>query len=364
MLSFYHCVSLAVVMLTVLSASLDGPALLAAAPTTQPADEAPPPSSKFLRFVPGDHAGGTLQASVVRYVNDDGVVVDLVAAVHIAEPSFFKALDESFEDYDAVLYEMVAPQSMLEPTTQPGDGASAAGGRRLSSATRPAGEQPRRSRALNMVGTLQRFLRDTLKLSFQLEAIDYRRPNFIHADLDAETFQQMQSDRGESFVTILLNSMLRQMSNPTRAMNQPGLGDILLAMRSPDRARQLKLMLARQFEQIDEQMAGMEGPKGSVILSERNKAAMKVLREQLAAGQSRTLAIFYGAGHLKGMEEILTKEMGFRQVGPPFWRVAWDMTMNEPPTTQPATQPAATTTTQPARGRRATTPREPAGSRR
>src|SRR3954453_9227050 len=46
-------------------------------------------ASKFLRFVPDKHGGGTLQASAVRYENADGVSVDLVAAVHIAEPSFF-----------------------------------------------------------------------------------------------------------------------------------------------------------------------------------------------------------------------------------------------------------------------------------
>ena len=33
----------------------------------------------------------------------------------------------------------------------------------------------------------------TLDLEFQLDAIDYEAKNFIHADLDAETFQQMQS---------------------------------------------------------------------------------------------------------------------------------------------------------------------------
>src|SRR3954447_15072588 len=74
--------------------------------------------SKFLRFVPDKHGGGTLQASTVRYENADGVAVDLVAAVHIAEPSFFQALQNSWDDYDAVLYELVAPKGMLTPSTQ------------------------------------------------------------------------------------------------------------------------------------------------------------------------------------------------------------------------------------------------------
>jgi hypothetical protein len=287
--------------------------------------------SKFLRFVPDKHGGGTLQASTVRYENADGVAVDLVAAVHIAEPSFFQALESSWDDYDAVLYEMVAPKEMLVPSTQE------SGLRSLRPTTRQT--RMRRTVQMNMVGSLQRFLRDQLKLSFQLEAIDYKRPNFVHADLDAETFQKMQSERGESILSLMLQSMLREMSRGPTGSVGPSLPELLMAMKSPDKARQLKLLLAREFNRIDEQLAGMEGDKGSVLLTERNKAAMRVLREMLAKGDKRNIAIFYGAGHLKGMEKILTEEMGFHQVGPPFWRVAWDMTMTSQSTTKPATKP-------------------------
>jgi hypothetical protein len=288
-----------------------------------------PEQSKFLRFVADDRGGGTLQASVVRYENDQGVTVDLVAAVHIADKTFFRALDDSFADYDAVLYELVASKDMLGPTTQgvglrtirPDDGPS----------TRPASPGKRRG-AIALVGTLQRFLRDTLKLTFQLEEIDYKRPTFIHADLDAETFAQMQDERGESLGGLLLQSAFREMARGD-VNNQPGLGDILFAMQSPDKARQLKLIFARQFNKIDDQLAGVEGKNGSVLLTERNKAAMRTLKQAMKNGK-RTIAVFYGAGHLKGMEGILINEMGFHQVGPPFWRVAWDMT--SAPTTQPA----------------------------
>jgi hypothetical protein len=293
--------------------------------------------SKFLRFVPDKHGGGTLQASTVRYENADGVALDLVAAVHIAEPSFFQALESSWDEYDAVLYELVAPKEMLAPSTQ------GSGLRSLRATTRQSGM--RRSVQMNMVGSLQKFMRDQLKLAFQLDAIDYKRPNFVHADLDAETFQKMQSDRGESILSLMLESMFREMSRGPGGATGPSLPELLMAMNSPDKARQLKLLLARQFSRIDEQLAGMEGDKGSVLLTERNKAAMRVLRETLAKGDKRNIAIFYGAGHLKGMDRILTQEMGFHQVGPPFWRVAWDMTQSSaPPTTKPVTSHPATQT--------------------
>ena len=94
----------------------------------------------------------------MRYENDQGVTVDLVAAIHIADKSFFRALDDSFSDYDAVLYELVASRDMLEPTTQ------GAGLRTMrpddapAPTTRPARGERRGGGGGSMawVGTLQR----------------------------------------------------------------------------------------------------------------------------------------------------------------------------------------------------------------
>ncbi|HEY1628468.1 MAG TPA: hypothetical protein VGF52_01345 [Tepidisphaeraceae bacterium] len=275
---------------------------IAAAPTT-----APDASSKFLRYVPDENGGGQLQASVVSYRNDAGVQVDLIAAVHIADAKFFHDLNDSFKQYDSLLYEMVKPEGYT-PTTQPTTSTAA-------DVTRPLG----------WVSVLQHFMKDTLQLSFQLDEIDYTRPNFVHADLTLEQFQQMQQARGESMLTLMFQEMIRQMSqDDANAANEPGIGDLIMAMQSPDRPRQLKLLLAKQFAQIDELSAGLEGPNGSVILTERNKAAIAVLKQRLAAGD-RKIGIFYGAAHLKGMEKILTEQMGFHQIGEPRWRTAWDL---------------------------------------
>jgi hypothetical protein len=274
---------------------------LAASPTTAP------DASKFLRYVPDDQGGGALQASVVTYQNEAGVRVDLIAAVHIADAAFFHALNKSFMQYDSLLYEMVKPEGFT-PTSQP--------------TTSTAGDV---TRPLGWVSVLQHFMKDTLNLSFQLDEVDYTRPNFVHADLTLEQFEQMQQARGESMLTLMFQEMIRQMSqDDANAANEPGIGDLIMAMQSPDRPRQLKLLLAKQFAQIDELSAGLEGPNGSVILTERNKAAIAVLKQRLAAGD-RKIGIFYGAAHLKGMEKILTEQMGFHQIGEPRWRTAWDL---------------------------------------
>jgi hypothetical protein len=280
------------------------PALAQDAPAAKPGTEASP----FLRFMESADGSARLQTSIQRYVNDDGVVVDLIGAVHIADGGYFKLLQDRFEGYDALLYEMVKPRD------------------------RAPEDRGGRSGSMRWVGTLQKLLKDQLDLEFQLEAMDYSRDNFVHADLDAETFMERQRARGESITRLMLRSMMSELRRGGAASaNQPSMVELIAAFASPDKSRRLKLILARQFQDMDRMLQVMEGPEGSVILSERNEVAMKVLKEQIEQGK-RNLGIFYGAGHLKGMDEILTNRLGFKRQGPPEWITAWEIPADGPST--------------------------------
>lgn len=261
------------------------------------AEPAPTTATKteFMRFVDDHHGGGKLETAIATYQNDAGVTVHLVGAIHIADQSYYDALNKTFKGYDAVLYEMVKPRNA--PAPAPGE-----------------------ERSNSWVSVIQRFMKDTLDLKFQLDAIDYTAPNFVHADLDYETFEKMEEERGESIWSLMLQQMLRQMTNPPESQQEIGLGDLLNALTSPDRARQLKLILARQFGDIEAQMSGFGG---TVLITERNKACFKVLDKEIAEGK-RNLGIFYGAGHMGDMEHRLLAR-GFHRTGVE-WRVGWNLT--------------------------------------
>ena len=241
--------------------------------------------TEFLKFVDDGQKGGQLQTAIVDYKNADGVVVHLVAAVHIADQPYYDGLNKTFKKYDAVLYEMVKPRDAAPP-------------------------QPGEERSTSMISMIQRFMKDTLELKFQLDEIDYNAPNFVHADLDYETFEKMEADRGESIWSLMLQQMLRQMANPPEHQQEIGLPELLQALSSPDRATQLKMILGRQFGDIEDQMAGFAG---TVLITERNKACFRVLDKQIADGK-KNLGIFYGAGHMTDMEKRLT-DLGFKKTG-------------------------------------------------
>jgi hypothetical protein len=270
-------------------------------PTTKPsAAQAAAEEIKFLRFVDDGHSGGRLETAVVTYRNDAGATVRLVAAVHIGEKSYYEGLNDTFRGDDAVLYEMV----------------------KAKDAGVPKPDQPSKSG----ISQFQRFLKNSLDLDFQLDDIDYGRPNFVHADLDAETFEKMQEERGESMFTLMLKQMMNQMSKGSAMpdLNADDMADDLIKLLCrPDAERQVKLMLARHMQDVEQTAAGLDGPDGSVILTERNKAALKVLKTTLEEGKKH-ISIFYGAAHMPSMSETLRKDFGFRPVSVE-WRMAWDL---------------------------------------
>jgi len=274
--------------------------LLPALARAQEAQTRPSAPVKFMRFVDDGHGGGSLQTADVAYRNHAGALVHLVGAVHIGEKSYYHTLDQSFTNYDAVLYELVSSKSKAIP--KPGA---------------PASD--------NAISQFQHFLKNSLDLDFQLDDIDYTRDNFRHADMDNDQFEKMQEERGETFEQLMLQQIIKALSDPDIAANQTlDMDDVIKAICRPDGQRQVKVLLARQMDQIDEKAMGLDGPNGSVIITERNRVAMQVLADTLKQGKT-SIAIFYGAAHMPDMSRRL-ENLGFAPVAT-TWHTAWDLTI-------------------------------------
>ena len=258
---------------------------------------AKPEEPGYIRFLSQGKDGGRLETAVVTFEKKD-LRVHLVAAVHVADKAYYEELNRIFEKYDALLYEMVKPRE-VEP------------------------DDPGKSQSL--ISIFQRGLKDTLGLEFQLDAVDYSRKNFVHADLDSETFQKLRLERGENLFTLMLRALLDDLRRKGQGKDSAELNgfDLLTVFLSRDRSRSFKLLLARQFQDIEGRLAGMEGERGSVILTERNKAALEVLKRTIRQGK-KDIGIFYGGAHMPDLERRLEEELGFERKGT-RWLVAWDI---------------------------------------
>src|SRR5579859_7553760 len=164
-----------------------------------PKTEAPPKKAevkkaapaKYLRIRRNDKGEPiAMETSIVRFVPASGegdLTVDLIGAVHVGDATYYKQLNRQMEQYDVLLYELVAPPGTRIPK----------GGRKNDS-------------AFGMVHKVMKFVLD---LESQTEKIDYTKKNFVHADLSPKQMAEAIKERGDDGITIALGvaaDMLRQ----------------------------------------------------------------------------------------------------------------------------------------------------------
>ena len=251
-----------------------------------------------------DHRGRawSMDTAITRFelTNENGkvVYVDLIGAVHVGEKEYYDALNERFEMYDSMLYELIAPEGTVIP--------------------KGGGERD----IANPIAALQVGMMAGLDLSFQLEQIDYTPSNFVHADMTPEEFAESWTKNNESVSRILLKSMGHSIAMQTKGKGPSNLS-FLAAGLSKNPTLKFRRVAAEQMMAMDAGMSIFEGDEGSTIIENRNAKAMKILKREIDAGKTK-LGIFFGAGHLNDMQERLENEFKMKRAGK-TWLLAWKL---------------------------------------
>lgn len=262
----------------------------------------------YIRVVRNDKGTPvSMETSIITLSNgktgDDERTIDLVSAIHVGDRQYYTQLNDLFTRYDALLYELVAPEGTT-PADRPKDG----------------GKHP--------IAAMQDGLKELLALEHQLAIVDYEKDNFVHADMSPEDFEKAMKERGESFMTMFFRMAFEGMKQQSKKGYSEGEDlRMLMALMSPNRPLALKRILSDQFEQLESISAGLDGPTGSAIVTDRNKKALEVLTKTLDKG-SKKVGIFYGAAHMADMEKRLINDFHFKRTGQK-WLVAWDMKENK-----------------------------------
>ena len=269
------------------------PMLAAAEPTSE---------SRFIRIQRNETRDPVaLQTVTAKYVPISGekaIEIDLVAVVHIGEQGYYRRLNKEFEKYDVVLYELVAPEG-TRPTK---------GGERKSD---------------NPLAMLQLGMKLLLRLEHQMEVMDYGKTNFIHADLSLDGMRKAMKDRGEDEMTVVLKVFAELMQKMRERADKPG-------PQAPD-INVLELLLDPSIlkRTFAEQLVEAGGDAGfgrtinQLLIEDRNKACMRILKQQLAVGK-RKIAIFYGAAHMPDFDKRLKEDLGMKRTTSE-WIDAWSL---------------------------------------
>jgi len=262
---------------------------------------AQPTPESFIRIErDGNREPVALQTAITKYVpvgSAAGIEIDLVAVVHIGEQAYYRRLNREFQKYDAVLYELVAPEG-TRPTR---------GGERSD----------------NPLAMLQQVMKLVLRLEHQLEVVDYGKTNFIHADLSLDGLRKAMKDRGEDEMTVILKVFAELMQKMREGADKPGSQapdiNLLELLLNPSK---LKRIFAEQLVEAGGD-AGFGRTFNQLVVIDRNKACLEVLKQQLKAGKKK-IAIFYGAAHMPDLDKRLKEEVGVKRTTNE-WIDAWSL---------------------------------------
>lgn len=262
--------------------------------------------TEFIRLTK-DSTGApeALQTSITRYRGKNGLLVDLIGVIHIGERDYYQKLNKQFDQYESMLYELVAPPGSRVPDRH----SAKKGG--------------------NPIHWLQGTMQRMLGLESQLQHVDYTKSNFVHADLSPQEMQAKLAERGETVWSVGMKA-INEMMNKQSEMSKNGeaafgqdienMDDLFGMLSNP---QQLKLTLAKQFASGGALEAGLGGTLNQILIQDRNQAAMKVLESEIQKGNKK-LALFYGAAHMPDFEKRLINDLGMRKTKH-AWVDAWDL---------------------------------------
>jgi len=263
-------------------------------------------SSRFIRFIPGllDWEG-ELQTSIVSFSNSLGTKLDLVSAVHLGGKGYYKKLNVEFRSKDIVLYELVAEVEQKPSINS------------IQSNSSP-------------VSFLQKAMGNFLRLSFQLEEIDYSPENFTHADLSPRQLRLAMEAKDQNLLSAFLALVATQSpeydmeESSQETIKSLNVMSLLNALTSGDHVNSLKYLFGSELGKADEIGLTEEIENEIPILGDRNRAVIKRLVEVTSDSEIKQIAIFYGAAHMPGIERLVMEELGYRQDSHrwlPAWRI-------------------------------------------
>ncbi|MEM1261057.1 MAG: hypothetical protein AAGH76_01545 [Pseudomonadota bacterium] len=259
---------------------------------------------EFMRIdVDAQRTPRALQVAVRRYRRDDdtqSAFVDLIGVVHVGNRDYYRELNASFRQYDALLYELVAPKNH--------------------------GSVSNREKSGGLLSGAQIAMKDMLGLEFQLDHIDYEADNFVHADLSPSALRASMNERGESLYVYFWRAIYAGMSDYAKDPLGLRSWQLLGAMAAPDDEAGLRRAFAEELLRSDAMLDSFGGENGSALIEARNEEAMRVFDDVWQGGEHR-VGIFYGAAHMPDFAERL-EARGFVETDS-RWLDAWLLTDDE-----------------------------------
>ena len=205
----------------------------------------------------------------------------LVGAVHVGDKSYYRGLQQVLNAQDMVFFEGVK-----DDTGQ----------------TNGMG---------NQLGGFYRALGEGVGLDFQMNDIDYAHPNWVNKDLKLSELNAMS--KATSGGKPSMYGSLQTIMDPKSGM----LSQFTSAMKvmPPGSKEALRYFLLTKLATVDSGTPLMDPSSMAVIVTSRNKAVEDgVMAAINGPNPPKSIAIFYGALHLTGIESDFVSKLGYQDV--------------------------------------------------
>lgn len=237
-----------------------------------------------------------IKTPIVTYINDEGVSISLVGAVHNADNSHYKSIQKELARHQIVLYEGWQSPGGSEKTER---------------------DTETESGCLAVLVRIVNFTITMVKsfLQFQhvdqWETIDYSSSRFVNADMTYRRFSKLCSERSEFYVETINAFKLfpRYVASAIRRGLPTTPEDFTRFLSLPtDWPQAFRYLYAREllFESNNllSSFLVTDYARRTVTIHERNRLVMDSLKRQISEGKTR-IAIYYGVVHIPDFEKRL-----------------------------------------------------------
>ncbi len=279
-----------------------------AAPTAPSTTLHPTPGGNYTRLLKKTDGTYASQYASRAFLpqNGKGPRIILISAIHIGSQPYYEELQKLMDAQDLLLFEGISKH--------PDDFKKRAEDPQLKS----TGLYGRLAKALGLVP--------------QIIAINYNHDHFINADLSPDKLRQILEDEvkkggkdGEDAKKAIAQFQeLTQMLSGEMGGLKGALIKLLINIVELNPSMRDMVLLQIASADASGNTKGISPRLNSLIIHDRNDAAMQVLREQLAKVPApKSIGIFYGAAHLADMEKTLVESFGYRSDGEDIWLTAF-----------------------------------------
>lgn len=246
----------------------------------------------------------------------------LVAVTHIGESNYYSEIQQHLDSMNLVLFEGIKMSGKIgQAKPAKSNSKSKFNEAKLQNSVEQNNSDNLSSKVTD---SIQSKLARSLGLAFQLEAIDYSKPNFENCDMDIAQLEKIFSKKevategkyseagqeweklkglylGDSFASVIADLLLKFVGS------------------SPRMSALMKIVFIETLSKIEGDLEQWEGMPDSmrellkVLIKERNNVIIARLREVLPKLKKQdSVALFYGAAHMYDLEARVCKEFGYK----------------------------------------------------